>query len=82
MTTKTDSNLQDALDWGRKWLVRFKVIEAELIFFDCLNNSGSIDVFFIFYGLLKCLDYLSLLNWIRGLTIVSIAKTASKKIRT
>ena len=31
------------MDWGEKWLVDFNAGNAQLVWFDQSNNSGSID---------------------------------------
>ena len=38
------SNLQDTVDWGKKWLVDFNAGETQLVSFDEFNKNGSIDV--------------------------------------
>ena len=73
------------MDWGRKWLVDFNAGKTQLVSFDQSKNTGAIDVkmdgsvleektSFKMLGLTFC----SKLDW--GSYIVSIAKTASKKI--
>ena len=73
------------MDWGKKWLVDFNAGETQLVSFDRSNNNGSIDVkmdgsvleeksSFKMLGL----TFSSKLDW--GSYIISIAKTASKKI--
>ena len=73
------------MDWGKKWLVDFKAGKTRLTSFDLSNNNGSIDVkmggsileeksSFKMLGL----TFSSKLDW--GSYIISIAKTASKKI--
>ena len=73
------------MDWGKKWLVDFKAGKTQLVSFDLSNNNGSIDVkmggsileeksSFKMLGL----TFSSKLDW--GSYIISIAKTASKKI--
>ena len=73
------------VDWGKKWLVDFKAGKTQLISFDLSNSNGSIDVkmggsileeksSFKMLGL----TFSSKLDW--GSYIISIAKTASKKI--
>ena len=39
-----ESDLQDTVDWGKKWLVDFNVGKTQLVLFDRSNNNGSIDV--------------------------------------
>ena len=73
------------MDWGRKWLVDFNAGKTQLVSFDCSKNTGAIDekmdgsaieekTSFKMLGL----NFTSKLDW--GSYIVSIAKTASKKI--
>ena len=73
------------MDWGRKWLVDFNAGKTQLVSFDCSKNTGAIDVkmdgsvleeksYFKMLGL----TFSFKLDW--GSYIVSIAKTASKKI--
>ena len=80
-----ESDLQDTVDWGKKWLVDFNAGKTQLVSFDRSNNNGSIDVkmggsilgeksSFKMLGL----TFSSKLDW--GSYIISIAKPASKKI--
>ena len=73
------------MDWGKKRLVDFNSGKTQLVSFDWSNNNGSIDVkmsgsileeksSFKMLGL----TFSSKLDW--GSYIISIAKTASKKI--
>ena len=73
------------MDWGRNWLVDFNAGKIQLVLFDRSNNTGAIDVkmdgsvleeksSFKMLGL----TFSSKLDW--GSYIISIAKTASKKI--
>ena len=85
MTSELESDLQDILDWGKKWLVDLNAEKTQLVLFDQSNNNGSIDMkmdgsvleeksSFKMLGL----TFSSKLDW--GSYIISIAKTASKKI--
>ena len=86
LASELESDLRDTVDWGKKWLVDFNVGKTQLaVSFDRSNNSGSIDVnmggsiieeksLFKMLGL----TFSSKLDW--GSYIISIAKTASKKI--
>ena len=85
MASELESDLQNTMDWGRKWLVDFNAGKTQLISFDQSKNTGAIDVkmdgsileektSFKMLGL----TFSSKLDW--GSYIVSIAKTASKKI--
>ena len=73
------------MDWGKKWLVDFNAGKSQLVLFDQSKSNGSIDVkmdgsvleeksSFKMLGL----TFSSKLDW--GSYIISIAKTASKKI--
>ena len=73
------------MNWGNKWLVDFSAGKTQLVSFDRSNNNGSIDVkmdgsvleeksYFKMLGL----TFSSRLDW--GSYIISIAKTASKRI--
>ena len=86
LASELESDLPDTVDWRKKWLVDFNAGKTELVLFDRSNNNGSIDVkmggsileeksSFKMLGL----TFFSKLDW--GSYIISIAKTASKKIR-
>ena len=75
------------VDWGKKWLVDFNAGKIQLVSFDKSNNNDSIDVkmgvsFLEEKSSFKMLGltFSSKLDW--GSYIISIAKTASKKIGT
>ena len=85
MAFELESDLQDTVDWGKKWLVNFNAGKTQLVSFDRSSNNGSINVkmdgsvleeksSFKMLGLTLS----SKLDW--GSYIISIAKTASKKI--
>ena len=85
LASELESDLRDTVDWGKKWLVDFNAGKTQLVSFDWSNNYGSIDVkmdgsvleeksSFKMLGL----TFSSKLDW--GSYIISIAKTASKKI--
>ena len=85
LASELEFDLRDMVDWGKKWLVDFNAGEIQLVSFDRSNNNGSIDVkmggsileeksSFKMLGL----TFSSKLDW--GSYIISIAKTASKKI--
>ena len=84
LASEFESDLRDAVDWGRKWLVDFNAGKTQLVSFDRSKNIGAIDVkmdgsvleeksSFKMLGL----TFSSKLDW--GSYIISIAKTASKK---
>ena len=73
------------MDWGKKWLVDFNAGKIQLISFEQSNNNGSINV--KIHGSvfeekssfkMLVLAFSSKLDW--GSHIISITKTASKKI--
>ena len=85
MASELESDLQDTMDWGRKWLVDFNAGKTQLVLFDQSNNTGAIDLkmdgsvleeksVFKMLGL----SFSSKLDW--GSYIISIPKTASRKI--
>ena len=85
MASEFKSDLQDTVDWGKKWLVDFDAGKTQLVLFDLSYNNGSIDVkmdesvpeeksSFKMMGL----TFSSNLDW--GSYIISIAKTTSTKI--
>ena len=85
LASELESDLRDTVDWARKWLVDFNAGKTQLASFDPSKNTGTIDVkmdgsvleektSFKMLGL----TFSSKLDW--GSYIVSIAKTAFKKI--
>ena len=81
MASELESDLQDTVDWGRKWLVDFNAGKIQLVSFDWSNNTGAIDVKMDGSALeekssfkMLGLTFSSKLDW--GSYIVSIAKTA------
>ena len=85
LTVELESNLQDIVGWGRKWPLDFNAGKTQLILFVWSNSTGAIDVkmdgslpkrksSFKMLGF----TFFSKLDWISY--IISIAKTASKKI--
>ena len=85
LASELESDLRDTVDWGREWLVDFNAGKTQLIFFDQSNNTGTIDEKMdgsvleekLSFKMLR-LSFSSKLDW--GSYIISIAKTASKKI--
>ena len=78
LASQFESDLRDRVDWGKKWLVDFNAGKTQLVSFDWSNNNGSIDVK-MGGSILEEKSSFKML----GLTfsyIISIAKTASKKI--
>ena len=86
MASELESDLRDTLDWCGKWLVDFNARKTQLVSFSWSNNNGFIDVkmdgsvleeksYFKMLGL----TFSSKLDW--GSYIISIAKTASRKLK-
>ena len=40
----TTTDLQDNVDWCRKWLVDFNAVKTQLVSFDWSKNTDAIDV--------------------------------------
>ena len=85
MDSEPESDLRDTVDWGKKWLVGFNAGKTHLVAFERYNNTGSIYVtmdgsFLKEKSSFKMLGltFSSKLDW--GCYIISISKTASKKI--
>ena len=85
LASELESDLQGTVDWGKKWVLDFNVGKTQLVSFDWSNNTGAIDVKMRGSVLeekssLKVMGLAlsSKLDW--GSYIISIAKTASKKI--
>ena len=72
LASELESDLRDTVDWGKKWLADFNAGKTQLVLFDWSNNNGSIGV--KMDGSVH--EEKSSLS-----DIISIAKTASKKIR-
>ena len=85
MASEFESDLEDTVDWGKKWLVDFNAGKTQLVLFDQSNNTDSIDLRMdvsVFeekssFKILR-LTFSSKLDW--GTYIIFIAKNASKKI--
>ena len=86
LASELESDLWDTVDKGRKWLADFNAGKTKLVSLDWFNNNGSIGVkmngsvleeksSFKMLGL----TFTSKLDW--GSYIISIAKTATKKIK-
>ena len=85
LASEIESDLRDTVDWGRKWLVDFNAGKTQLVVFDWSKDTGTIDVKMEGSVLeektsfkMLVLTFSSKLDW--GSYIVSVAKTASKKI--
>ena len=78
-------DIQDTVDWGKKWLVDFSAGKTQLISFHWFNNNGSIDVKMDGSVLeekssFKMLGLIASSKLDQGSYIIPIAKTATRKI--
>ena len=84
LASELESDLQDTVDWHRKWPVDLSAGKTQLVSFERSKNTGAIDVKIVSVLEEKTsfkmlgLTFSSKLDW--GSYIVSITKTASKKI--
>ena len=85
LASELESDLRGTVDWGRKWLVDFNAGKTQLVSFDRSKNTGAIDMKMDGSALeentsfkMLGLTFSSKFDW--DSYIVSIAKTASKKI--
>ena len=85
LTSELESDLQDTVDWGRKWHFDFRAGKTQVILFDWSNNTGAIGVkidgsVLEENYLLRYCGWLSLLNWIGALTLSLLVKLHSGKL--
>ena len=85
LTSELESDLQDTVDWGRKWHFDFSAGKTQVILFDWSNNTGAIGVkidgsVLEENYLLRYCGWLSLLNWIGALTLSLLVKLHSGKL--
>ena len=85
LASELESDLRDTVVWGRKWLVDFNAGKTQLVSFDRSKTTGAIDVKMDGFVLeerssfkMLGLTFSSKLDW--RSYMISIAKTASKKI--
>ena len=85
LASELESDQQDTVDWYKKWLVDFNSGKTQVISFDGSNSIGAIDVKMDGFVLEEISSFKMLgwtfsskLDW--GSYIISIGKTASKKI--
>ena len=43
LVSELESDLQDTVEWGKKWLLYFNAGKTQLVLFDQTYNNGSID---------------------------------------
>ena len=84
MASVLEPDLSDTVNWGKKWLA-FNTGKTQLVLFDRFNNNGSLDVKMDGSVVeekpsfkMLALTFSFKLDW--GSYIISISKTASKKI--
>ena len=85
LASELESDLQDTVDWGRKWLIDFNAGKT-LVLFDLPDNTVAINVkmdgsVFEEKSLFKMLGLTFSSKLDLGSFFIFIAKTASKKIR-
>ena len=85
MASEFESDLRDTVHWGKKWVVGFNAGKTQLVSFNRSNNNGSTDLKMNRSALeenssfqILGLTFSSKLDL--GSYIISIAKTASKKM--
>ena len=85
LSSELESDLQDTVDWSRKWFFYFNAGKTQLVLFDQNKNIGAIDVKMDgsvpeekSSSKMLGLTFSSKLNW--DSYIISITKTTSKKI--
>ena len=85
LVSELESDLRESVDWSRKWFVGFSAGKTRLVSFGRSKNTGTIDVKMDVSVLeekssfkMLGLTFSPKLDW--GSYIISIAKTASKKI--
>ena len=44
LAAELESDLQDIVDWGKKWLVYLKTGKTQIVSFDPSNNTGATDM--------------------------------------
>ena len=85
LASELEFDLLDTVDWGRKWLVDSNARRAQLVSFVGSNNTGAIDVkkdwsVLVEKSSFKMLGLTSFSKLVWGSYIISIVKTASRKI--
>ena len=85
LASELDSDLQDTVNWGRKWLVDFNAGKTELVSFGRSNYAVAIDVKMVCLFLrknhfLRCWGCLSVLDWIGGLILPLLLKLSLRKL--
>ena len=84
MASELESDIQDTMDWDKKWLVDFNAGKTQLVLFDRSNNTGAIDMkmdgsVHEEKSSFKVLG-LSLLNWCGSVTLSLLLKLPPRKL--
>ena len=81
------SDLQDTVDWDRKWLAGFNAGKTQVVSLDQSNNTGPIDVKMAIDVKIdgcilekSCWGCLSLLNWIGALLLSLLLRLSPRKL--
>ena len=80
LASELESDQQDTVDWYKKWLVDFNSGKTQVISFDGSNSIGAIDVKMDGFVLEEISSWTFSSKLDCGSYIISIGKTASKKI--
>ena len=85
LVSEFESDIQDTVDLGKKWLVDSNAAKTQLVFFDWSNNTSAIHVRMDGSVLeekssLKMLGLTSSFKLDWGSYIISVARSASKKV--
>ena len=85
LTSEIKSDLQDTVDWGRKWLLDFNAGKTQLGLFDRSKNTGAIDVKMDGFVLeekssSKILGLTFPSKWIGALTLFLLLKLSPRKL--
>ena len=85
MASELESDLQDTVDLGKRWLVDLNARKNQLVLFDRSSKTGSIDVKMNGFVIeekssfkVLGMTFSSKLDW--GSYVISIAKTFSKEV--
>ena len=87
LASELESDVQDTVDWGKKWLVDFKLGKLSWFHLTGLITMGLLmwkwmGLFLRKNHLLRCWGWPSLLNWIGVLTLSPLLKLLPIKLKT
>ena len=80
LAPELESDLRDTEDWSRKWLVDFNWFHSTGLITLVLLMWKWICLFLRKNRLLRCLGWLSLLNWVGALTLSLLLKLPPRKL--